>query len=84
MKTKKKILLSAVAVYVLGATAAYAQLDVQVNLGGPAYVAPVATAPVYVRPYPANYDPGHRDHDFAYWRDHKDHRDDDHHDDHRR
>lgn len=72
MAMRKRILLSAAALYLLSSAAAYAQLNVELNLGQPAYVeaAPVY-APVYMAPYPTYYDPRHRDHDYGYWREHR-------------
>jgi len=65
MITRQKVLLGAVALYLLTTASAYAQLDVQLNLGGPAYIAP---APVYVSPYPSYYDPHHK-RNWKYWED---------------
>ncbi len=65
MTITKKILLSSAVFYLLGAAAATAEVNVDLSLGGPAYVA--APAPVYVSPYPTYYDPAHRGHDFRYW-----------------
>lgn len=39
--------------------------DAQMNQGPSTVI--VASAPVYVSPYPDYYDPGHRRHDFEYW-----------------
>jgi len=72
MTMKKKILLVTVAAYMISGTAAYSQLDVQLNLGQPpAYVAVPPPAPAYVSPYPTYYDPWHRHHDREYWRAHR-------------
>ena len=79
MAIKQKMLLGAAVLYLLSGSAAYAQLNVELNVGQPAYVEP---APAYVAPYPTYYDPHHRNHDLGYWRDL--HRRDGRHDDHRR
>lgn len=65
MTMKKKIFLSAAAIYLLSSAAADAQMNVQLNVGAPAYM--VAPAPVYMSPYPDYYDPRHRRHDYQYW-----------------
>ncbi len=65
MAIKNKMILSGLALYLLSGATAYAEINVGVNLGGPAYV--VASPPVYVSPYPYYYDPRHRNHDFGYW-----------------
>ena len=66
MAMKEKMLLSAAVLYLLSGAIAYADgINVELNLGQPAYV---ESAPVYVAPYPTYYDPRHRNHDFGYWR----------------
>ncbi len=65
MATREKMLLSAAALYLLSGAIAYADgINVELNLGQPAYAEPY---PAYVAPYPTYYDPRHRDHDFGYW-----------------
>jgi len=72
----KKIVLSTVGFYLLVSATAQAQLNVELNLGEPAYVA--SPTPAYVSPYPTYYDPYHRNHDYSYWRSR--HREHEHHD----
>lgn len=87
MFMRKKLFLMAATFYCLGITAAYPQVNVQLGIGEPAYIAP---APAYVSPYPGYYDPQHRRRDYEYWRqrrlheqgDHRPIRHDEHHDDH--
>jgi hypothetical protein len=72
----KKITIGAIGFYLLIGTAAQAQLNVELNLGEPVYVA--SPTPAYISPYPAYYDPHHRNHDYSYWR--AKHREHEHHD----
>ena len=79
----KKLVL-ATGLLLVSAVSAQAQLNVDLNLGGPAYVEPrpvyveprpvyVAPRPIYVAPRPIYRTYGHGDHhhnyDYDYWRD---------------
>ena len=64
MVLKKRILISGLAFYLLSGAIAHAEINVNLDLGGPAYA---VASPVYVSPYPQYYDPGHRRHDYGYW-----------------
>jgi hypothetical protein len=70
-KQMKKLLLTATALALLAGSSAYARVDVDVNIGGPAVLQPapvyVAPAPVYVPPTGVIYEPHHRSSDFRYW-----------------
>jgi len=72
---KKKVLLTGIALAMLASTSAYAEFNVDVNLGVP--VAPVYVAPapaIIVNPaYPGYYDPHHRRGDWRYWQNHRGH-----------
>jgi len=70
MTMNKKSLLSAAVIFMLSGTSATAEMNVELNLGGPAYT----TYPTYISPYPTYYDPGHRGHDARYWHEHAAHR----------
>lgn len=71
----KKLFIATAALASLASTAAFAEVNLNVDIGGPAYVAPapvyVAPAPVYVAPAPAVVvvDPHHRhmQNDQLYW-----------------
>jgi hypothetical protein len=80
MIIKKETLLGAAALYLLTATIAYAEVNVDLNIGVPTYVVP---APAYISPYPTYYDPAHRGRDWGYWREHHEPRREPRHDEHR-
>jgi len=70
----KKLLLTSAALYLLASASAFAQFDLNVNLGGgveqltPAVIIPSPAVVNY-----AGYDPYHRDHDARYWRERREH-----------
>ncbi len=76
MSISKTLLAGAALAYLLSGVSAHAnELNVELNLGQPEYVAPapviVAPSPAYVTaPWVEGYDPHHRRHDWRYWHDH--------------
>lgn len=71
----KKLVLAGAAIALLTSVSAYAgEINLGINLGGPAYVAPapVIASPGYIvapAPVPGYYDPHHRRGDYRYWHD---------------